>query len=201
MGYEREDISAAISVLRNGGIVVYPTDTVWGIGCDATNASSVARVYELKRRADSKSMLVLVDSVGRLERYVDVPDAAWQLLEAYSSDSTDETLLSALRPLTIIYPGARGLAPNLLAEDGSVGVRVSREPFSQALCRGLGRPIVSTSANVSGCPTARYFGEIAEEILSGADYVCRYRREDTTPHEPSSIIKVGSRNEITIIRP
>ncbi|MBR1481121.1 MAG: Sua5/YciO/YrdC/YwlC family protein [Paludibacteraceae bacterium] len=201
MRYEREDIESALSVLRSGGVLVYPTDTVWGIGCDATNAAAVAKVYALKRRVDSKSMLVLVDSVARLERYVEVPDAAWQLLEAVSSDSTEETCMPEQRPLTIIYPGAHGLAPNLPAEDGSVGVRVTNEVFSQTLCRRLGRPIVSTSANVSGCPTARYYGEIAEEILAGADYVCRYRREDTTPHAPSSIIKVGSKNEITIIRP
>lgn len=199
MRYEKEDIEAALRVLRAGGIIVYPTDTVWGLGCDATNAEAVQRLYALKRREDSKSMLVLLDSTAKLNYYVtDVPETAWALLEA--SDLSDESDISDTKPLTIIYPKARNLAANLLAEDGSIGIRITNEPFSKALCERLRHPIVSTSANISGEPTARFFNEISPQILAQADYVCRFRRDDDSPHEPSSIIKINEDGTFVIIR-
>jgi len=193
--YNKEDLQAALQVLRNGGIIVYPTDTVWGIGCDATNAEAVAKIYALKQREDSKSMLVLLDSPAKLPYYVgEIPDAAWAMLEAVQ-DAEDT------KPLTIIYPNARNMAANLIAEDDSVGIRITNEPFSKALCAQLKHPLVSTSANISGHPTARFFHEIENEILEGADYVCRFRREDDCPHEPSSIIKIHADGTFQIIRP
>ncbi|MBQ5379325.1 MAG: threonylcarbamoyl-AMP synthase [Paludibacteraceae bacterium] len=193
--YDKEDLQAALQVLRNGGIIVYPTDTVWGIGCDATNAEAVAKIYALKQREDSKSMLVLLDSPAKLPYYVgEIPDAAWAMLEAVQD--TEDT-----KPLTIIYPNARNMAANLIAEDDSVGIRITNEPFSKALCAQLKHPLVSTSANISGHPTARFFHEIENEILEGADYVCRFRREDDCPHEPSSIIKIHADGTFQIIRP
>ena len=201
--YDKADLQEALRVLRSGGIIVYPTDTVWGIGCDATNAEAVAKIYALKQREDSKSMLVLLDSPAKLNYYVaDIPDAAWALLEAsdYSGNS-DYSDCSDAKPLTIIYPHARNLAPNLIAEDGSIGIRITNEPFSKALCEQLRHPLVSTSANISGQPTAHFFQEIDSVVLDGADYVCRFRREDDCPHEPSSIIKINTDGSFKIIRP
>ena len=194
--YDKEDLQAALRVLRSGGVIVYPTDTVWGIGCDATNAEAVAKIYALKQREDSKSMLVLLDSPAKLDYYVDVPDAAEQLL-AINECPPEE----ALRPLTIIYPNARHLASNLIAEDGSIGIRITREPFSQALCAQLKHPIVSTSANISGEPTPKVFREISQQIIDRSDYCCLFRREDESPHEPSSIIKINADGTFCIIRP
>ena len=203
--YEKEDFQAALDVLRKGGIIVYPTDTVWGIGCDATNAEAVQRIYSLKRREDSKSMLVLLDSAAKLDYYVEVPETAEMLLEVQNTDRSADRVQpelddAAAKPMTIIYPNARNLAKNLIAEDGSVGIRITDEPFSKALCAQLKRPVVSTSANISGEPSARFFAEIAQEVLDGADYVCRFRREDDTPHEPSTIIKVNADGTFVIIR-
>ena len=192
--YDKEDLQEALRVLRNGGIIVYPTDTVWGIGCDATNAEAVAKIYALKQREDSKSMLVLLDSAAKLNYYItDIPETAWALLEV--SDSSEN------KPLTLIYPNARNLAPNLIAEDRSIGIRITNEPFSKALCAQLRHPIVSTSANISGQPTAHCFAEIEQAILDGADYVCRFRREDDCPAEPSSIIQLHADGTFRIIRP
>lgn len=189
--YEREDLQRALRVLREGGVILYPTDTVWGIGCDATNADAVARVYEIKRRVDSKAMLVLLDGAGKLQGYMQqVPYTAWMLLDASEGE----------RPMTIIYPNAKNLAPNLLAEDGSIGIRITQETFTRALCEQLKRPIVSTSANFSGSPTAKTFAEIDQELIEAVDYVCVYRREDNTLHQPSSIIKIDEKERITIIR-
>lgn len=193
--YEKEDLETALRVLRSGGIIVYPTDTVWGIGCDATNEEAVRRIYALKQREDSKSMLVLLDSAAKLDYYVDVPETAEQLLEANECSPAE-----ALRPLTIIYPNARHLAPNLIAEDGSLGIRITNEPFSKALCAQLKRPIVSTSANISGEPTPRHFREISEQILDNTDYNCLFRRDDEAEHEPSSIIKINADGTFKIIR-
>jgi L-threonylcarbamoyladenylate synthase len=202
MRYDKEDLQAALRVLRQGGIIVYPTDTVWGIGCDATNPEAVARIYALKKREDSKSMLVLLDSAAKLDYYVDVPESAEMLLQTASDeDPTSQSDCSPAKPLTIIYPNARHLAPNLIAEDGSVGIRITKEPFSNALCAQLKRPIVSTSANISGEPTAKYYKEIVRLILDHTDYVCLFRRDDETPHEPSTIIKINADNSFKIIRP
>ena len=200
--YDKEDLQEALRVLRSGGIIVYPTDTVWGIGCDATNAEAVARIYALKQREDSKSMLVLLDSAAKLNYYVDVPEAAEMLLGVQNTDYRIQTDSDEAdqKPMTIIYPNARHLAENLIAEDGSVGIRITDEAFSKALCAQLKHPLVSTSANISGHPTAHFYHEIEEGILSGVDYICRFRREDETPHEPSSIVKVNNDGTFVIIR-
>ena len=185
----RADIRQAIETMRHGGVILYPTDTVWGIGCDATNPDAVSRIYEIKRRAESKAMIVLVDSMQRLERYVnEVPDIAWQLTEV------------ADRPLTIIYDGARALASNLIADDGSIAIRITDEPFSNALCAAMRLPIVSTSANISGHPTPPCFAEIDEEIRQAVDFIVRYRQDDNAHPSPSSIIKLGLHGEVKVIR-
>lgn len=184
-----EEIKKACQVMREGGVILYPTDTIWGIGCDATNEEAVRRVYEIKQRSDSKAMLVLVDTPVKVDFYVqDVPDVAWDLIEL------------ADKPLTIIYSGARNLAPNLLAEDGSVGIRVTNEEFSRRLCQQFRKAIVSTSANVSGQPSPGCFGEISEEIKAAVDYVVDYRRQETSRPKPSSIIKLDKGGVIKIIR-
>lgn len=193
MRYEKEDLQQALRVLRAGGIILYPTDTVWGIGCDATNEEAVAKIYALKKREDTKSMLVLLDSAAKLDYYVDVPESAEMLIDA--------SLNGGAKPMTIIYPKARHLAPNLIAEDGSIGIRITSEPFSQALCAQLKRPIVSTSANISSEPTPKFFREISEIIIDNTDYVCLFRRDDEAPHEPSTIIKINADNSFKIIRP
>lgn len=175
--------------MAEGGVILYPTDTIWGLGCDATNPEAVRRVYEIKQRADSKAMLVLVDSSVKVDFYVDeVPDVAWDLIELSE------------KPLTIIYSGARNLAPNLLAEDGSVGIRVTQEKFSHQLCQRFRKAIVSTSANVSGATSPANFSEVSEEIKSLVDYVVTYRQDEVSRPTPSSIIKLGKGGVIKIIR-
>ena len=184
-----DDIKKACEVLRAGGIILYPTDTIWGIGCDATNEEAVRRVYDLKRRADNKAMLVLIDSEAKLETYVsDVPDIAWDLIQV------------ADKPLTIIYSNARNLAPNLLGEDGSVGIRVTGEEFSRKLCERFRKPLVSTSANVSGEPSPANFEEVSEVIKAGVDYIVSYRQDDRSKAAPSSIIKLGAGGLVQVIR-
>lgn len=186
---DREDINNALEVLNRGGIILYPTDTIWGIGCDATNQEAVARIYNLKGREDSKALLALIDSEAKLPFYVkDVPDVAYDLLEA------------AVNPLTIIYDGGRNLAANLLAQDGSIGLRVTRESFSNHLCMRLRRALVSTSANRSGEPSPRCFAEISPAIIKGVDYVCTSRREEAANPKPSDIIKLGTGGLVKIIR-
>ena len=189
-GFETGDLQEALRVLRKGGIILYPTDTVWGIGCDATNAEAVKRIFELKRRADSKSMLVLMDDAKKLSHYVDVPESAEQLVAAAEEG----------RPMTIIYPNACGVAQELIAEDGSLGIRITREAFSKALCASLGRPLVSTSANISGEQPAATYNQISDHIKQGVDYSCLYRRNDTTQKPPSAIIKINTDNTFQIIR-
>lgn len=185
-----EEIKKACQVMREGGVILYPTDTIWGIGCDATNEEAVRRVYEIKRRSDSKAMLVLVDSAVKIDFYVqDVPSVAWDLIEV------------ADKPLTIIYSGARNLAPNLLAEDGSVGIRVTQEAFSQRLCQQFRKAIVSTSANISGEPSPGNFSDISEEIKKAVDYVVNFRQNETERPKPSGIIKLEPGGVFKIIRP
>ena len=184
-----EDIKQACEVMERGGVILYPTDTIWGIGCDATNAAAVQRVYEIKQRADSKALIVLTDSEAKVEYYVtEVPETAWQLLDV------------AVKPLTLIYSGARNLAPNLLAEDGSIAIRITRESFSQQLCRRFKKAIVSTSANISGTPSPHNFAEISDEIKNAVDYIVEARRDETDESTPSSIIKLGDDGTIKIIR-
>lgn len=184
-----DDINKAYEVLSRGGLILYPTDTIWGIGCDATNEDAVRRVYSLKQRVDSKAMLVLVDSSAKLNSYVDeVPELAWDLIEMTE------------KPLTVIYPKAKNLASNLVAEDGSIGIRVSSEAFSRKLCERFRKPLVSTSANVSGCPAPAIFSEIADEIKAGVDYIVNYRQDDASRMPPSGIIKLGPGGLFRIIR-
>lgn len=185
----QEDIKKAIEVLKAGGIILYPTDTIWGIGCDATNEDAVKRIYDLKQRKDSKSMLVLLDNPAKLQTYVqEVPDIAWDLI-----DLTD-------KPLTIIYEGAKNLATNLIAPDGSIGIRITDELFSRELCKQFRKPIVSTSANISGEPSPSKFSKISPEIKNGVDYVVNYRRKENVEAKPSGILKLGKNGTIQIIR-
>lgn len=185
----RDAIAEAIKVLNNGGVILYPTDTVWGIGCDATNSEAVKRIYEIKRRADSKAMLCLVDAIGRVDYYFEnIPEIAWDLWEV------------ADKPLTLILPRARHIAPELIAADGTMGMRITKEQVSNALCARLKRPLVSTSANISGEPTARCFAEISNEIKQAVDFIVPLRQDETENPKPSGIIKVGDGGLINVIR-
>ena len=184
-----DDLKKACEVMAAGGLILYPTDTIWGIGCDATNEEAVRRVYGLKRRSDHKAMLVLLDSEAKLNGYVsNVPDIAWDLIEV------------ADKPLTIIYSDAKNLAPSLVGEDGSVGIRITREAFSRQLCERFRKPVVSTSANISGEPSPASFSEISEEVKKGVDYIVEYRQDDQTKAKPSSIIKLGDGGLVQVIR-
>lgn len=188
-----EDIKQAVETMRKGGVILYPTDTVWGIGCDATNAEAVKRVYAIKQRDDSKALICLVDSDARMQRYFrNVPDVAWQLIDGLKD--------SDARPTTLILDGAINLAENLIAEDGSVGMRITNEPFSKELCYRFQKAIVSTSANISGEPAAQNYCDIDPQIIDAVDYVCWSRRQEHKPHTPSSIIKLKENGEVTIIR-
>lgn len=184
-----QDIAEAVRVVKGGGVILYPTDTIWGIGCDATNAEAVARVYAIKQRVDSKALICLLGSDASLNLYVgNVPEVAYDLIE-FSE-----------KPLTIIYDNGRNLAPNLLAEDGSVGIRVTKEEFSQTLCMRCKCALVSTSANISGQPSPASFKDISPELLEAVDYVCTSRRNEKPQSKPSSILKLSATNEIKIIR-
>ena len=194
-----EDIKKAVEVLRKGGVILYPTDTVWGIGCDATNAEAVKRVYDIKQRDDSKALICLVDSDARMQRYFrNIPDVAWQLIDSLQAPTPDDA--PSGKPTTIILDGAINLAPNLIAEDGSLGIRITQEPFSKELCYRFQKALVSTSANISGEPAAQNYGDIDQRILDAVDYVCWSRRQEHKPHTPSSIIKLKENGEVTIIR-
>lgn len=183
------DLKACLDVLRRGGLILYPTDTIWGIGCDATNAEAVARVYALKQRDESKAMLVLIDDVERLDHYVvDVPYIAAELIDV------------AVKPLTIIYDGAFNVAHNLLGDRDSLGIRVTRERFTNELCRRLGHPLVSTSANLSGRPAPAVWRDIDPAIVAGVDYAVNYRRDDNRPAFPSNIIRLAADGTFKIIR-
>jgi L-threonylcarbamoyladenylate synthase len=185
----KQEVEKAVEVLRLGGVILYPTDTVWGVGCDATCEVAVERVYALKRSVDKHAMTVLVASVDDVGRYVKrVPEVAWQLLEVAES------------PLTLILPGGSGVAAGLIPENGTIGIRVPKHDFCHALLRRLGRPLVSTSANLSGEATPLTFGEISAAILEGVDMVVDRRFEGHPTRKPSSIIQLGEGGEIKIIR-
>jgi L-threonylcarbamoyladenylate synthase len=185
----KEDIDAALTVLRNGGVILYPTDTVWGIGCDATNREAVERIRKLKQRNDTKGFLVLLAEPGLIPSYiVDVPDIAWDLLEV------------SVKPTTLIFDKAKNVAPNLVTPDGSLGIRITKEEFTSRLLQRFRKPLVSTSANICGKPFPKSFDEIPTEIIEGVDYVVKYRQEEKTNPSPSSIIKLGSGGLIQIIR-
>lgn len=187
--FTREDISKALATLRNGGVILYPTDTIWGLGCDASNPEAVEKIYRIKGRAESKAMLVLVGSDGQLQNYVaHIPSAAWDLIDA------------AVRPITIIYDHPKGLAQNLLAEDGSAGIRITGENFSRTLCQRFGKPIVSTSANRSGKPAPKSFSEISIDIRANVDYIVKYGRDSSANQQASNIIKVSDGGIVKVIR-
>lgn len=185
-----KEVHNAGAVLQSGGIILYPTDTIWGIGCDAANKESVQHIYRIKQRADFKSMLVLVDGIPMLEKYLlKVPEQALKILE------------KAVKPTTIIYPGAKHLASNLLAPDGSIGIRITSDPFCKELIRYAGFPIVSTSANISGKPSPASFDQISRGIREQVDHVVNWRQHEKTPSTPSAIIKLEEDGSYSTIRP
>ncbi|OUN76252.1 threonylcarbamoyl-AMP synthase [Alistipes sp. An116] len=185
----QEEVERAVEVLRRGGIILYPTDTVWGIGCDATNAEAVDRIYRLKRSENKKSMLVLCASADMVVRYVNrAPGIAFEVMEM------------ATTPLTAILPGAAGVAPNLIPDEGTLGVRIPDHEFCRRMLRALGRPVVSTSANISGQPTAVGLQDVAQEIVDGVDFVVNPRFEGKPTRKASSIIAFGEGGEVKIIR-
>lgn len=185
----QDDIQKAIEVLKAGGIILYPTDTIWGIGCDATNEEAVEKIYAIKQRDKTQSMLILLDNPGKLQAYIqDVPDIAWDLYDL------------ADKPLTIIFNNAKNLATNLINSDGTIGIRVTTEGFSRQLCMRFRKPIVSTSANITGQAAPQNFNEIDPEIIDLVDYVVEYRQDELYKQTPSSIIKLGSSGQIDIIR-
>ena len=182
------DIDKCLAALKDGGLILYPTDTIWGIGCDATNPHAVEKIFQLKKRPDNKAMIVLVADERDILQYVAAPDLA-----------LFDHLKQVNRPTTVIYEGAIGLAENLVAEDGSIAIRICKEPFCQHLLRRYKKPLVSTSANISGKTVAKIFSEISPEIRDGVDYIVRYRQDDTTAAQPSSIIS-WENGKISVIR-
>jgi L-threonylcarbamoyladenylate synthase len=185
----KDEVNKALKVVQDGGIILYPTDTIWGIGCDATNTEAVQKVFALKQRAESKSMIILVDTDNKLQSYItEVPEIAYQLIEF------------AENPLTLVMPGARNLSPALIAEDGSVGIRVSNHPFCQQLIQRLRKPIVSTSANISGQPSPEYFGRIDQEIIDGVDYVVDIDQHSMEKKAPSTIMRLDPNGSFEFIR-
>ena len=184
----QEEISKAYEVLKEGGIILYPTDTVWGIGCDATNAEAVAKVYKLKQRVESKSMIVLMNGEKMIYNvFKEIPEVAWEIM-----DISD-------KPTTLILDNPRNVAPNLIADDKSLGMRLVKDPFCFKLLERLKKPLVSTSANISGKSTPLTFSEISAEILNGVDYVVNLHRQNPAG-KPSSIIKIGNNMQVKIIR-
>jgi len=183
------DLAAALKVLRAGGVILYPTDTVWWLGCDATNAKAVQRIFEIKQRSENKSLIILVNSVAMLERYVaSPPEVALEMAELSE------------RPLTVVYDTGKSLAEGVASADGSIGARVCSEPFCDALIDALRRPLVSTSANISGTTTPAIFDEISEEVKAAVDYVCLWRQDDRSRARPSSVIKVSGNGVVKILR-
>lgn len=183
------DTKDTLDVLYAGGIVLYPTDTIWGLGCDATNEAAVKKIYEAKRRSEQVPLLVLVNSIAMLERYVDeVPSMAYDLIELSE------------KPITIIFDKGKNLAKNCLNADGSIGIRVTNEQFTNQLITRFKRPIVSTSANIHGEPSPSFYNQISEEVKSVVDYIVKYRQNDNKPQQASSIVKLKNNGEITIIR-
>jgi L-threonylcarbamoyladenylate synthase len=184
-----DDIKNALNTLRSGGVILYPTDTVWGLGCDATNSSALEKIFKIKSRSEGKSLIVLVDGESMLERYVrDVPEIALEI-----------TALSET-PITIIYPEGKNLAPGVCGEDGSLGIRICSDEFCMQLIQRFRKPLVSTSANVSGKPAPSHFGEIDDSVIMAADYVVKYRQEDRRKHSPSPVIKIDKNGVFKILR-
>jgi L-threonylcarbamoyladenylate synthase len=184
-----EDLKEALTTLKNGGVILYPTDTIWGLGCDPTNPAAVEKIFSIKSREPGKSFLILVDGEAMVERYTaDVPDIAWEL-----TGVTDD-------PLTIIYPGGKNLAPGVCSDDGSVGIRICRDEFCLELIKRFRKPLISTSANFSGQPSPENFQEIDKSLIDAADYVVKYRQDDRRKYTSSPVIKLGPDGTIKIIR-
>ncbi|GGE08697.1 threonylcarbamoyl-AMP synthase [Sphingobacterium cellulitidis] len=186
---DKEDLNQALETLKSGGLILYPTDTIWGIGCDATNPEAVEKIFALKGRDKGKSMIILLGNDNQLVSYVrEVPEVAYELLEASE------------KPLTIIYSNAKNLAPNAIAEDGSIGIRVVKHPFCEQLLQRFRKPIVSTSANISGEPSARNFSEISEDIIQGVDYVVKFGQQELSNGTASTIMKLDPSGKFEFIR-
>ncbi|MCD4769530.1 MAG: threonylcarbamoyl-AMP synthase [Bacteroidales bacterium] len=184
-----DDIARSLEILTQGGIILYPTDTIWGLGCDATNEKAVARLYRLKERKDSRSMLILVENQNSILQYIrEIPDIAWELIEASG------------KPLTIIYPGAKNLAANLIDEDGSIGIRMVNDSFCSELIKQFRKPLVSTSANISEKTSPSVFSDIDDKIKKAVDYIVKWRQDDTEIKTASSIIKLDTSGRFNIIR-
>ncbi|MDQ7948442.1 MAG: L-threonylcarbamoyladenylate synthase [Pedobacter sp.] len=185
----KKEIEKTLQILHDGGVILYPTDTVWGLGCDATNEAAVAKVNEIKGRAADKSLIILLDTENKLQSYVtEIPEVAYSLIEY------------AEKPLTIVFSDAKNLAKNVINADGSVGIRIVRHPFCEQLLQRFRKPIVSTSANVSGQPSPRFFDEISEEILHAVNYIVDFEQENRTPKSPSTIVKIGPSGQFEFIR-
>lgn len=186
----QQDIENSLLVLHQGGLILYPTDTIWGIGCDATNVEAVQKVYDLKDREETKSLIVLLADEHDLLSYVAQPD-----LRIF------DYLQTVQKPTTVIYEGAIGLAENLVGLDGTVGIRIVKEPFCRHLIKRFRKPIVSTSANLSGMPSPAHFKDVSARVIRGVDYVVNYMQQDITPKEPSSVIRWNADGSVTVLRP
>jgi len=185
----KDEITKALKVVQDGGIILYPTDTIWGIGCNATNTEAVQKIYKLKQRAESKSMIILLDTDAKLPSYIrDVPELAYNLIEY------------AENPLTLVMPGARNISPALIAADGSVGIRVAKHPFCEGLIQRLRKPLVSTSANISGKPSPQYFSQVEQEIIDGVDYVVDIDQHSMEIKNPSTIMRLEADGKFEFIR-
>jgi len=185
----RDEVAKAFKILQEGGIILYPTDTIWGIGCDATNTEAAKKIYQLKQRDEAKSMIILLDTDNKLESYIqEVPSIAYDLIEY------------AENPLTLIMPGAKNISPALIAADGSLGVRIAKHDFCQQLIQRLRKPLVSTSANISGKPSPLYFRQIDQEVIDGVDYVVDLEQHSTEMKKPSTIMRLQPDGRFEFIR-
>jgi L-threonylcarbamoyladenylate synthase len=185
----KQEVAKALKVLQEGGTILYPTDTIWGIGCDATNTEAVEKIYRLKQRNEAKSMIILLDTENKLESYIsEVNPLAYELIEY------------AENPLTLVMPGAKNVSPALIAGDGSLGIRISKHPFCQQLIQRLRKPLVSTSANISGKPSPQYFAQVAPEIIDGVDYVVDIDQQDMEIKTPSTIMRLAPNGSFEFLR-
>jgi len=185
----KDEVAKALKVIQEGGIILYPTDTIWGLGCDATNTDAVKKIFALKQRDEAKSMIILLDTENKLESYIqEVPSIAYDLIEY------------AENPLTLVMPGAKNISPALMAADGSVGIRVAKHDFCQQLIQRLRKPLVSTSANISGKPSPQTFDEIDQEIINGVDYIVDLEQHNTGNKKPSTIMRLNPDGQFEFIR-
>ncbi len=185
----KDEVAKALTIIQQGGIILYPTDTIWGIGCDATNTEAVKKIFKLKQRDEAKSVIVLIDTPNKLEGYIqEVPEIAFDLIEY------------AEHPLTLVMPGAKNLSPAVINADGSVGIRVVKHPFCEQLIQRLRKPLVSTSANISGQPSPQTFAEVSQDVINGVDYVVNLEQQDYTPKKPSTIMRLDATGKFEFIR-